>query len=85
MSGGLHAAKAGNAPHTSVSLAPATLSTHYEPAVTTSTLPQENKKPASQTKSYVDSWRIALLGDGGVGKTALAIQVREIDMPTFHY
>jgi GTPase SAR1 family protein len=25
----------------------------------------------------MDSWRIALLGDGGVGKTALAVQVSE--------
>lgn len=23
----------------------------------------------------MDSWRIAVLGDGGVGKTALAVQV----------
>jgi GTPase SAR1 family protein len=24
----------------------------------------------------MDSWRVAVLGDGGVGKTALAVQVR---------
>lgn len=27
----------------------------------------------------MDSWRIALLGDGGVGKTALAVQVRLVE------
>lgn len=29
----------------------------------------------------MDSWRLALLGDGGVGKTALAVQVRS----SLHY
>ncbi len=24
----------------------------------------------------MDNWRVAVLGDGGVGKTALAVQVR---------
>ena len=26
----------------------------------------------------MDSWRVAVLGDGGVGKTALAVQVRPL-------
>ena len=26
----------------------------------------------------MDSWRVAVLGDGGVGKTALAVQVRAL-------
>jgi GTPase SAR1 family protein len=35
----------------------------------------------NQISSYIvciaemDSWRVAVLGDGGVGKTALAVQV----------
>ena len=34
--------------------------------------------PLTSTHSVVpemDSWRVAVLGDGGVGKTALAVQV----------
>jgi hypothetical protein len=27
----------------------------------------------------MDSWRVAVLGDGGVGKTALAVQVSPYD------
>lgn len=30
----------------------------------------------SSLESRMDSWRVAVLGDGGVGKTALAVQVR---------
>jgi hypothetical protein len=29
------------------------------------------------SSTHMDIWRIALLGDGGVGKTALAVQVSE--------
>jgi len=29
------------------------------------------------SSTLMDIWRIALLGDGGVGKTALAVQVSE--------
>lgn len=29
------------------------------------------------SSSLMDSWRVAALGDGGVGKTALAVQVSD--------
>ena len=33
----------------------------------------------------MDSWRVAVLGDGGVGKTALAVQVRVVSQGSpFH-
>ena len=32
--------------------------------------------PPRQLQHNMDSWRVAVLGDGGVGKTALAVQVR---------
>lgn len=32
---------------------------------------------------HMDSWRVAVLGDGGVGKTALAVQVGIAHLP-FH-
>jgi GTPase SAR1 family protein len=31
----------------------------------------------------MDNWRIAVLGDGGVGKTALAVQVSTLAFATF--
>ena len=30
--------------------------------------------------AQMDSWRVAMLGDGGVGKTALAVQVSLVDV-----
>jgi GTPase SAR1 family protein len=31
---------------------------------------------SDHSDTEMDNWRVAVLGDGGVGKTALAVQVR---------
>jgi hypothetical protein len=39
------------------------------------TSPNLNSKPTHFKSRDMDYWRVAVLGDGGVGKTALAVQV----------
>ena len=51
---------------------------HFE--VRISPVPPSQARPACSAPlpADMDSWRVAVLGDGGVGKTALAVQVRRL-------
>jgi hypothetical protein len=51
--------------------------------LSTTVAPTPDLQKKSLPGSMADKWRIALLGSGGVGKTALAVQVRCVAMLNF--
>jgi len=72
----------------SAPLMPASPRKHSISAISVPMLPrkigEEQLQKKSSTMSFRDSWIITLLGDGGVGKTALAIQVRDCSANQLH-